>query len=351
MRFGHIDHLMLFGGGTRLLACADLARERGFRVEVFSAPRLLTTVLDDASMTVAAALHARGVPTIEVEDLRALDLHSCVTPRTLGLSFGAPWIFRRADIDVFGGRLLNAHGACLPENRGGATFSWQILRGDRRGAFLFHLVDEGVDSGAIVMMETYEFPAECRTPAAYRAFYVAHEPTFLTRFLDRLRADGDFPLTPQNEARATYFPRLATAHHAYIDWSWRAEEIVRFIAAFDQPHDGAMSFHRGERVTLRNAEVSLHDGVFHPFMRGLVIRKHDSTLSIAATDGTIMVRQIHRLNGSDAYPQIRPGHRLVTPQATLDDALAYEAVYGVRGLRKEAAQVVVRAGERSSGVS
>lgn len=332
MRFGSIDHLIFFGGGMRLLQCLDLARERGFRVEVVSAPRLLTAMLDDESVTVAAALHARGVSTFEVEDFRTFDLHALVTPQTIGISFGAPWIFRRADLDVFNGRLLNAHGTCLPENRGGATFSWQILRGDRRGAFLLHLVDNGVDSGAIVAVESYEFPVSCRTSANYRAYHLAHEPAFLGRFLDRLRADDDFPLVPQDEARATYFPRLATVHHAYIDWSWRAEEIARFIAAFDRPYDGAMTFHRGERVALRDAEATTRDGAFHPFMCGLVIRKRDDALSVAAVDGTVIVREVRLQDGSDAQLRIRPGHRLVTPRAVLEDALRFEAVYGARGL-------------------
>lgn len=353
MRFGPINHLILFGGGARLLACLDLAQARGFRVEVVSAPRLLNATLDDGSGTVAAALRTRGVPTADVENLEVFDIHAHVTLQTMGISFGAPWIFRHAQIDAFGGRLLNAHGTCLPENRGGATFSWQILREDHRGAFLFHQVDTGVDAGPIVAMESYTFPDSCRTPADYRAYHLAREPLFLARFLDRIRNDDDFLLAPQDASQSTYFPRLATIHHAYIDWSWRAEEIVRFIAAFDRPCDGAMTFLRGAGVLLRDAETTTRDGTFHPFMRGLVIRKHDHSIAVAALGGTVIVRGIYRLDdGGDAYPNIRPGHRLITPRSVLDDALTYEAVYDARGLcESERTTTVSEKAQVSSSVS
>lgn len=335
MQFGPIDHIILFGGGSRLIACLDLARARSFRTEVISAPRLLSAALDGTSTTVADALRARGVPFQDVVDLTQYALHERVTPTTLGISFGAPWIFRRAQIDCFRGRLLNAHGTCLPENRGAATFTWQILRGDHRGACLLHAIDGGVDTGPILMMEPYTLPVECRTPEEYRAYYLAHEPAFLARFLDRVFANDVFVLTPQDEERSTYFPRLATTRHAFIDWSWNATEIARFIAAFDRPYDGAMTFHRGARVVLRDADATARDGAFHPFMRGLVIRKTGDAVAIAVVDGTVLVRTVCDASGGEYRAQVRPGHRFITPQAVLEDALAFEAVYDARGLRAD----------------
>lgn len=333
MQFGPINHLMLFGGGTRLLQCLDLARARGLRVDVVSAPRLLSAALDDGSATVESALRTRGVTVFVIEHLNGFAFDQHVTPQTIGISFGAPWIFRQEFIEAFRGRLLNAHGTCLPENRGGATFSWQILRGDHRGAFLLHQVDMGVDTGPVIYMEPYTFPPACRMPAEYRAYHLAHEPEFLARFLKRVLRNDDFPLTVQDEERATYFPRLATARHAYINWAWHAEEIARFIAAFDHPYDGAMTFHRGTRVALRGAEATTRDGVFHPFMRGLIIRKTGDGIAVAAGDGTVLVRTVCDANGAAYRAKVRPGHRFITPQAVLEDALAFEAVYDAHGLR------------------
>ncbi|MDO8463211.1 MAG: hypothetical protein Q7S96_02985 [bacterium] len=338
MRFGPINRFVLFGGGTRLAAFAQHAIARGYGVIVCSAPRLLTAVLDGTTVTVEQHLRDMGIPFHSITDLRAFPLETLVDERTIGISFGAPWIFRNEHLVLFAGRLLNAHGTCLPENRGAATFSWQVMRDDRRGAFLFHEVDAGVDSGPIIAMESYMFPETCRTPAEYRAYHVAHEPDFFARFLDRLRVDDDFPHISQDEARATYFPRLATAEHGFVDWRWSGEEIAQFIAAFDDPYSGAMTFLRGARVTLHGATTHDRDGAFHPFMSGLIIRVHDDGIAIAAHDRTLVVRAVRPIVG-EKPPVMRPGVRCATPQSVLDAARAFEAVYDAHGLRTDASRI------------
>ena len=58
---------------------------------------------------------------------------------SLGLSFGSPFIFIK-DIDDFGGKLINSHGAPLPDFKGGGGSSWRILQRDK--STLMHYVTE-----------------------------------------------------------------------------------------------------------------------------------------------------------------------------------------------------------------
>ena len=61
-------------------------------------------------------------------DERVID---SISNKTIGLSFGAAWIFKKQFINRFHGKLLNLHGSRLPQNRGGGGFSWRIMRGER----------------------------------------------------------------------------------------------------------------------------------------------------------------------------------------------------------------------------
>jgi methionyl-tRNA formyltransferase len=219
----------------------------------------------------------------------------------------------------------------LPKNRGGASFSWQIMRGDRTGCHLFHLIDGGIDTGDIVMARPYTFPASCRTPAEYRAYHLATERKFFTDVIKKVRTNASFVLKKQDEAVSTYFPRLATDEHGWVDWSWGAGDIARFIAAFDRPYGGASTMLNGRRVRLRLATVARRDGIFHPFMSGLVYRKHAGAIWVAAHDGSVVVREILEHNGDSC--DTRVGHRLMTPREHLDTARAYTALYDAKGLR------------------
>ena len=62
-------------------------------------------------------------------------LNSALVPgEMIALSFGARWIInKKLRDDLFRGLVLNAHGARLPNDRGGGGFSWRIMRGDRIG--------------------------------------------------------------------------------------------------------------------------------------------------------------------------------------------------------------------------
>ena len=93
-----------------------------------------------------------------------------VTDNTLGLSFGSIWIFKEDYIKLFDGRLLNTHGARLPQDRGGGGFSWRILRNERLGYSLIHQVDAGIDTGNIVAVDEYVYPHSCRITLDYEKY-------------------------------------------------------------------------------------------------------------------------------------------------------------------------------------
>ena len=90
-----------------------------------------------------------------------------ISENTIGLSFGAAWIFKKNFIDLFKGKLLNLHGSRLPLDRGGGGFSWRIMRGDKIGISLIHQILPGIDTGDIVDYESYLFPENCRIPLDY----------------------------------------------------------------------------------------------------------------------------------------------------------------------------------------
>ena len=51
----------------------------------------------------------------------------------------------------------------LPIDAGGGGFSWRIMRNDRLGNCLVHLVDEGIDTGPILKNNEFIFSNDCET--------------------------------------------------------------------------------------------------------------------------------------------------------------------------------------------
>ncbi len=330
LRFGPGTRCVLFGGGRLLLRTAQGLAARGIGAVAVCGPAHAREEFDGAPL--AAALAALGVRVVETEQLDVARLAPLVDAHTLGLSVAAPWIFRADVIALFGGRLLNLHGADLPNARGGGGFTWQILRGDRRGGLTWHVLTEAVDEGDVVLQHTFTYPDSCRTPADFALHREPHEMDFLTAFLDAVASGRPLAVTPQDGARASYWPRLSTAVHGWIDWRWEASEIVRFVDAFGPPYAGAGTQLRGAELRIVHAELDGRVGAFHPFQAGLVFRVHDGVAWLAARGGAVLVHAVRDAAGSDAFARLRPGVRLHTPAAVLDRARSARAVMTSGGL-------------------
>jgi methionyl-tRNA formyltransferase len=336
LTLGPIRRLLLLGGGDLLLRLAEAARGRGLAVDVITSPDQAKEALSDGRR-LAAALREVGVKPAEVAKFREARTARLVgdTSATLALSVGARWIFGRTQIEQwFAGKLLNLHGTRLPQNRGGGTWSWQILMGNRFGFSQLHLVDEGVDTGAIAVSEEFVFPPACRTPKDYMAHAADQYVKLIGELLDSMKAGPRaFCLKAQPEYLSTYWPRLSTPTHGWIDWRWEAPFIERFICAFDEPYGGAQTTWNGRTVHLKQAFVSHEDQAFHPFQAGLVYRTNQRWLCIAATGGSIVVEDLRDDGGADVLAEVRAGDAFTSPARKLE-SLSKRVQFDALGLKR-----------------
>jgi methionyl-tRNA formyltransferase len=254
----------------------------------------------------------------------------------IALSFGARWILNRQVREtLFRGLVLNAHGTRLPIDRGGGGFSWRIMRGDRIGNLVLHEIDDGIDTGPILVSEEYIIPRRIQAPAEHEAYYIKQLSRFICDFLKTIFSERrHFEDSLQLNFNSTYYPRIHTPTHGWIDWSWPAADIEKFVLAFDDPYPGARTLWRGATVILGNCQLHVGEIGHHPFQKGLVIRNNRKWLTVAL-DGQhcLLVSDARDENGRDLIPHIKEGDRLFTPQSTLDEAKMTRVRFTPSGLK------------------
>lgn len=315
---GPINRVLLIGGGTLLYRLATWARNSGFRLNVITAPRHAIEKVDEAApVSLQKALDQAGIDTVVVDSIDSDEAREAVGDlgSTFVLSFGAAWIFKKTTIDnVFQGKLFNLHGTRLPQNRGGGGFSWQVMMGNRFGFCIVHKVDEGVDTGEIVAHKEFIYPPSCRIPADFYRHYQDQNFDFIAALLESVRMQPrEFACMTQPEYLSTYWPRLHTPTHGWIDWGWSAAEIERFICAFDDPYPGARTLLQGRTVVIKKAFANYQDGYFHPAQAGLVYRVNPGWLCVACRDGAIVAEQLTDEEGGDLLQKLRTGDAFTTP--------------------------------------
>jgi len=337
MKYNQINKIILFGGSPLLVATARWLKSTKLAVSIYTSPRHASEILDESGTTLKIALDELDVSYIITEDInKEPALLNEITPYSLGLGIGEAWSFSSEIIDRFHGQLLDFMGIPLPRYRGGAHYTWMILRNDKQGACNLQVINDktiqGIfDSGEIVKTSTYTFPENARLPIDYFNAAVEHEVNFIREFLQEVSQQKEFYLKTINESQSLYLPRLNTLQQGWIDWSWTGEEIERFICAFDEPYIGASTYLGSKRVHLKGALLDKSEPPFHPFQSGLITRitAHEG-VAIATRSGHLLVKHIIGHHKENILSSLRVGEKLYTPVDTLENSFKYRAQYGAQ---------------------
>src|SRR5438067_6940950 len=189
---------------------------------------------------------------------------------------------------------LNLHASLLPRHRGAAPIQAAIASGDFETGITVMYMDEGLDTGDILLQRNVEIlPNDTGGSLHDRLAQIA--PEALLESL-RLIAAGSAPRIRQDNARATYAPKLKR-EHGQIDWSESAAAIERKIRAYN-PWPGA--FMKVGDQNLKIFSASVVDLTGQP---GEILRS-DKDLIVAAGKGALCLAEVQlegkrRMSGAE----------------------------------------------------
>ncbi|WP_117882503.1 methionyl-tRNA formyltransferase [Aureibaculum luteum] len=98
--------------------------------------------------------------------------------------------------------VLNRHNALLPKNRGRLTPFWVSLYGEKETGVSIHFVEEGIDSGEILIQKKYEVGKKDNFNSIVKKNYTIAAKAMIEA-LDKLEKK-DFNYIPNDDDKATY---------------------------------------------------------------------------------------------------------------------------------------------------
>ncbi len=178
--------------------------------------------------------------------------------------------------------MINVHPSLLPELRGAAPVEWAILNGLEQTGVTIMRMDEGLDSGPILLQIPHDIDPEM-TGGELSEHLSELGAQALVEALALFETNGLEP-HPQQQARATYAPKL-TRETAHIRWADPAERVARLIRALD-PRPGAWTELDGREIKLFGARVVEGQGTPG------AIRTTDDGLRITTGRGAVQVEEV-----------------------------------------------------------
>lgn len=166
-------------------------------------------------------------------------------------------IIPQAILDIPPMGIVNVHASLLPKYRGAAPVQWAIARGETRTGVTTIRINEGLDTGGMLLKWETEIGAE-ETAVELGERLAAAGAVLLVRTLAELPS---IEPEPQDDSQASWAPILKK-EDGKIDWQLPAREILNRIRGF-VPWPGAYGFLRGQRFHIWKAaagKVALPSG-------------------------------------------------------------------------------------------
>lgn len=240
---------------------------------------------------VKAMLAQSGLPVLQPGRLRDPDalarLKDLAPDLIVVMAYGQ--LLTRPILDLPRLGCLNLHASLLPRHRGASPIQAAILAGDRESGITVMRMDEGLDTGDIVLMR--QLPLRRRETAGTlhdRLAVLAGQA--LGDALDLL-ASNRITCQSQDDSLATYAPKISKTDAA-IDWRQAAATVDRRIRAMN-PWPGAechapMSDGRLMRLKVYSSILFRQAGG----KPGAVLRADRRGILVAAEFGAILLREI-----------------------------------------------------------
>lgn len=182
---------------------------------------------------------------------------------------------------------LNVHASLLPRWRGAAPMERAILAGDRETGVTIMQMEEGLDTGPMLLAERAPIEPSTTKPALEDAL-AQLGAGLLLRALDGLIAQALVP-RPQPDEGVTYAKKLQR-DEGRLDWSRPAAVLERAVRALT-PQPGVFFVHAGERIKVLAADVIGEDVIGAAGAPGTVI---DDRLTIACGEGSLRPLRLQR---------------------------------------------------------
>ncbi len=144
---------------------------------------------------------------------------------------------------------LNIHASLLPRWRGAAPIQRAILAGDRETGITIMQMDEGLDTGAMLLKKTCPITDSTSAASLHDALAELGAQA-IVEALDRL---DELKPEAQDDSRATYARKLSK-EEGRLDWQRDAAALHRQIRAFN-PVPVAYTEVGGQNLRIRDATV------------------------------------------------------------------------------------------------
>ena len=152
---------------------------------------------------------------------------------------------------------INVHGSLLPQYRGAAPIQWAVLNGDKKTGVTTMYMDEGMDTGDMILKQEVDIGEEETTGELWERLakiganlLVETLKQIEKGIAPRQKQGEDFSLAP-----------MLNKEMAKINWSTKTAQEIKNLVRGLNPIMGAYTFLNGKKIKFWKVDVATEDDI------------------------------------------------------------------------------------------
>ena len=205
-------------------------------------------------------------------------------------------ILPKTFLEAFPMGAINVHFSLLPKFRGAAPVNWAIIGGETKTGVTTMQMDEGLDTGGILLQREADILAEETAPELMQRL----TEVGAALLSETLAMYNELTAQPQNELETSYAP-IMKKEDGLISWMLSAREIANRVRGF-QPFPTAFTFYKDKKLTVWKAKpLSDAAGLGIQNVGEILAAKADKFLVYCGGDTVLQIDEL-QLEGKKRMP-------------------------------------------------
>jgi len=199
-----------------------------------------------------------GIEVLKEKDVNNPEFVESMKKRgcDLFVSMSFNQIFKKEMIEMPRLKTIKCHAGKLPFYRGRNVLNWALINGENEFGITIHYIDEGIDTGDILLQRTYRIEDNDTYATLLKKAHI--ECAALLYEAICMIKDGTVKRIKQSDIDPTgSYCRRRKDGDEFIDWNKSSREITDFIRAICSPGPMARSLINGKIVKINAAALTI----------------------------------------------------------------------------------------------
>jgi len=185
---------------------------------------------------------------------------------------------------------INCHAGKLPFYRGRNILNWVLINDEREFGITVHYIDEGIDTGDIILQEVFPITDE----DTYRTLLeVAHTEcgNLLYKAIKMIQSGEVIPQPQAGIHPVGFYCGIRGEGDEIIRWNQTSRELFNFIRAVCYPGPVARTFINGNEIKVGKARL-IPGAPAYKGIPGQVVGKTENGFVVKTQDSTIEIQDV-----------------------------------------------------------